>query len=1128
VHDCSRVVSVMTTLRFDAKEFVPATATKCCPSDATTNLPATSPSVLLSHSHQPHQEKNPKKKHLRYDGLYCNQNRRRSSLKVRDERRSAPVDTKHGKKDCKNKSGLNPRTKSQIQPGKLTKKEPKCTTRMDAADDPPRCCPSECAPDPMNCKMEFPELQPLTNARHGKGEQTFVQSFPPSNIWSSVISNDLVRMELKDQPSSLNDGSKNIDKSDRSITELVPLTQPAYVTRRELVSENERPLLASSPTEDVNSIVESCNTFQDELQYPAPKMRKALMPFEKLRDRWWSLLLLHEQEKQRLAEKEVDLVLEAQGSTAMNKEDSYKCDQKSKLESEDNESLCIAMCSEKLCKLSLSSKMDSCHDQYVSKLPLHDAIQRDDTEALKELISAGDCSLLNTRDDTEELSPLELAVKLNRPHLVRILSQAMDQNECFACEGYMKIAPLLMATDLGHHECVQAILSIVGSSSLLATKDGQGNTAVHYSCLGGRGCATFQCLLNFMTSSCSASLLFKLFSCRNDQEQTPLHIAAQNDRVDIVDLVLNHRNTSNVLFLSKLLTIQDIEHQTPLLAAISSGSFDVVMSFLMWRGNNCSLKRTTAHAGNGSTSLGTLIASSALCPLTWAVKCKDVDMVKLLLEFNDSSSGSGYKLNEALYSSVDGCSLEGEQVTGCSTFEIIRVLVEAGANPCVLDISGLHSLSNAVALAASQLKLTCLAQLVDSYEHYLVRVRHQRRHDPKLQSQPESFFASMENAENAERGAALREALLLSLSMACSSLSHDRFPSCFAHIQCCLLLYQKNAKLRLNDLQGLKERQFSHSARGKLSIRYPLSQSYNSSRKAENVQNHCSRNKMMMCLPWFDVRVFSRCAMLSLSSDISSLTSEQNSDVKADVELVCNDGGLYLAHEMVLRQSHKFAAAIRFARLRKEQSHVTVNGDSSTIDILSVNVDLSSILCRRLLEHLYHGSLSTGFSKGRFTFCNELLELMLVGDEYICLSLVHECLWRLLASADDCDRCLCVVCQTELAARHCSSVSSEQSLGPSHLVSAETVLDVLAAFQHISVVQDDNCVVNSSAGNLISALREMAFCIALCEFGSVVKSEAFEAQFNHSIEEYQQTSTAPGMFLYMLLQDLVDLWQESS
>jgi hypothetical protein len=231
---------------------------------------------------------------------------------------------------------------------------------------------------------------------------------------------------------------------------------------------------------------------------------------------------------------------------------------------------------------------------------------------------------------------------------------------------------------------------------------------------------------------------------------------------------------------------------------------------------------------------------------------------------------------------------------------------------------------------------------------------------------------------------------------------------------------------------------------------------------------------------------------------------------------------------MVLRQSHKFAAAIRFARLTTEQSRVSVDGDSPTNELLRVNVDLSSTLCRRLLEHLYHGSLAKGFSNDRFTFCNELLELLLVGDEYICLSLVHECLWRLLASADDYDRCLCGVCRTELSARCCSSVSAEQRLGPSHLVSAETVLDVLAAFQHISVVQDGNCVLNNSAGNLVSALREMAFCIALCEFGSVVKSEAFEAQFNHSIEEYQQTSSAPGMFLYMLLQDLVDLWQESS
>jgi hypothetical protein len=583
--------------------------------------------------------------------------------------------------------------------------------------------------------------------------------------------------------------------------------------------------------------------------------------------------------------------------------------------------------------------------------------------------------------------------------------------------------------------------------------------------------------------------------------------------------------------------MHDMEHQTPLLAAISSGSSDVVMSFLMWRGNNCSLKRSTPLAVKGSTSLGTLIANSSFCPLTWAVKCKDIDMVKLLLEFNDPSSGSGYKLNDALYISVDVCSLDDEEIIDCSMLEIIRVIVEAGGNPCIFDIYGLQatvrgsSPSCAISQAASQMNLACLTHLLDTHDCYLKRVRHQRQHDPKLQSQPESFFVTMETAENAERGTALREALSLSLSMACSCLFHDDFLSCTGHIKCCLLLYQKNAKLRLNDIQRLKESLCLHSCRGKLLIQDPFSLLFtdNSSWKAKTKHNHSFWKSMMMDLPWFDVRSFIRCSMFTSSSDMSSLASEQICEVKADVELVCNDGGLLLAHEMVLGQSHKLAAAIRFARLTKEPSHVTDDRNSSTNQLLKVNVDLSTTLCRRLLEHIYHGSLATGFSKGRLEFCSELLDLLLMGDEYMCISLVDECLRRLLASTDEYDSCFCSFCRTEFPADCSSSVSADQSFNPSHLVSSETVLVVLAALQHnFCFVKDDDFALNDSAENLVRALREMAFGIALCDFGSVVKSETFEAQFNHSIEEslFHQNSSPSGIFLYMLLQDLVDLWQE--
>ena len=53
----------------------------------------------------------------------------------------------------------------------------------------------------------------------------------------------------------------------------------------------------------------------------------------------------------------------------------------------------------------------------------------------------------------------------------------------------------------------------------------------------------------------------------NNNGTTPLHIAAQNGRVDVVDVLLQNRADTNA---------KQIDGATPLCTAVRSGHFDVV------------------------------------------------------------------------------------------------------------------------------------------------------------------------------------------------------------------------------------------------------------------------------------------------------------------------------------------------------------------------------------------------------------------------------------------------------------------------------------------------------------------------------------------------------------------------
>ncbi|CAB9505150.1 expressed unknown protein [Seminavis robusta] len=380
--------------------------------------------------------------------------------------------------------------------------------------------------------------------------------------------------------------------------------------------------------------------------------------------------------------------------------------------------------------------------------PLHYAIVERDREAVQALTTvvspppravesadSGRTKLLVLGKSITDLSPLQLAVKLDTPDLLHRLLRTMATQKDHArrynhttvesafpmdrgaCEFP---TPLMMAAELGHESCAQILLSSSSSSgeALVSTRDETGNNALHYCCRGSASSPTLlQSLLEVVVNA-GGTLPFKVLMCKNNTlGQTPLHVACQEGRAELVEIFLAVCGSSSCFSIFvKILAMQDKQGQTPLLAAIASGSTDLVMTLLMWRGNHHHHHMGTKQRQKASTvqqqqqqQQQTTITGKDICPLVWAVTkapaIHSADMVRLLLEFHtpaflttssrspssSTEENHGYDLTQALWQAVLRSSTHNqsskqqaaeEQLGEEELLEILHALVEAGANPC--------------------------------------------------------------------------------------------------------------------------------------------------------------------------------------------------------------------------------------------------------------------------------------------------------------------------------------------------------------------------------------------------------------------------------------------------------------
>lgn len=115
-----------------------------------------------------------------------------------------------------------------------------------------------------------------------------------------------------------------------------------------------------------------------------------------------------------------------------------------------------------------------------------------------------------------------------------------------------------------------------------------------------------------------------------------------------------------------------------------------------------------------------------------------------------------------------------------------------------------------------------------------------------------------------------------------------------------------------------------------------------------------------------------------------------------------------LAHKSICSaKCNKLAAAIRF-------HEANIQTEPSPEEQLSIQIDLPLLACKMLLCHIYHGSIVFGLLKTPLKQCDQLLEMALIAEEYLCPSLMIECEMRLLSphNKDISFACICPHCSS--------------------------------------------------------------------------------------------------------------------
>jgi ankyrin repeat protein len=775
--------------------------------------------------------------------------------------------------------------------------------------------------------------------------------------------------------------------------------------------------------------------------------------------------------------------------------------------------------------------------------PISEAVRQNDEDALRLLLKSSYVPAVDQESiDHQNQSPLQLAVDLERSNIVQILVAAARKGTTFLQDNLRFPPALLVAVERDYEEILQIILhSSFGTGPYFVnTRDSDGNNVLHACCRRSMSSSVLRLLITVP----NAAGFVKLLSSTNHAGQNALHVVCEQNKAEFLDILLSSTSSLGGSFalLSKVLAMQDTYGQTPLLAAVASGSSDCVMSLLMWRGNN--------HQNLIPKKMDISTGGSPPCSLAWAVRAHDLDMVLLLLEFSDSG-GSGYDLTGALQVAV----LMRQQhrsstsATGRTLLTILRVLVEAGANPCVFleepfpswvrehigcpwPASGLGRC--ALVLSVEMNDAEAIHVLLESYHSFLSRLNSKRRKDPVLAKQPDSFFAGLESKERSERTVALRASVITALVVL--ALDNESQEERLDATSSVLALYKGGAKLGLVGLRllqaCLKEKSLRALEDSSLVDSVPMSLRYRTTYCHPLGSELVRRTEPEELAFWNRVLVRQSWSSEFLQRDSKCSWIQSTKETKnnvtcnlpaADFIIISRDGHRFETHSRIIcGKSEKLAAAFRFSQMSLSED--------AEFKPIETTVSLGSQFLSLLLYHMYHGSLPTPTDSESAPINNEtLLELLLIGEEFICPTLLQECELRFLFDSHSSHECFCPSCCLHRQSKNdhiLCTIGGKGSMLTSHCnVSPDMALDALVLAQHIGSetypqpysldveIMLDDTVVQRKQLSCMEALRLVAASVILDHFPAVLLSEAFVSQQDGS----------PQALLEMCLDELSSL-----
>jgi len=219
------------------------------------------------------------------------------------------------------------------------------------------------------------------------------------------------------------------------------------------------------------------------------------------------------------------------------------------------------------------------HNDYWNT-PLHLASEEGHVNVVNTLLEIAGNKLKLNKTNKDENTPLHLAAKGGHVNVVNTLLEFTGNKLNLNEKNEDGNTPLHLAVEGGHVNVVNTLLEFTGNKLNLNEKNEDGNTPLHLAVEGGHDNVVTK-LLELVTTKKNIGLDSKAtnnvqkganklnLNASNEEENTPLHLAAKEGHVKIVDAMLQFAGELTI-------NANNIRGNTPLHLAAIHGHVDVV------------------------------------------------------------------------------------------------------------------------------------------------------------------------------------------------------------------------------------------------------------------------------------------------------------------------------------------------------------------------------------------------------------------------------------------------------------------------------------------------------------------------------------------------------------------------